>query len=107
MCVVALKMHLNKFVHTPLDPDWERLVTAQGVRAVVVQRDALETFCSIKRSQSTLDWGHTPGAHKNASHAWTCPATSQPARDFVARVPVRFAAASRKLPGPFAFSDGV
>ena len=94
-------MHLNNYVHVPLDADWKRLVTAKGVRAVVVQRDALKTFCSIDHARSTQDWGHTPAAHKNKSHA--CPATSKAARDFVTKVPERFDAASKKagISGPF------
>ena len=103
-CTVSLKMHLDTFVTTVADPDWLRLVTAKDVRAVVVQRDALENYCSIRKSTATHDWGHTPAAHmdnvgKQASWKLTskCDLSSQAARHFGATVPARFNATRTAL----------
>ena len=98
-CVVSLKMHLNNYVERVSDPDWVRLVTARDVRAVVVQRNASENYCSIRRAIASHDWGHVPAAHKhpyNASNT-PCNLSSDKARDFVATVPKRFDATRAAL----------
>ena len=64
VCTISLKMHLNSMVRTFADQDWIRLVLAEDVRAVVVERNALQVYCSIQRAKATLDWGHTPEAHR-------------------------------------------
>ncbi len=98
-CVVSLKMHLDNYVQRVSDPDWVRLVTAKDVRAVVVQRNASENYCSIRRAIASHDWGHVPATHKhpyNASNT-PCNLSSDKARDFVATVPKRFDATRAAL----------
>ena len=92
-------MHLNCFVAADADPDWLRLVTAKDVRAVVIQRDAMEAYCSIERAMATHDWGHTPAAHlpKNRNRTSRCDVSSRAARTFEATVPARFNATRTAL----------
>jgi len=87
LCVVALKIHLNQeqlsgpfVIHaseqsgneTDIDPQWKKLLTYYGTRAVIVERDEEETHCSIARAERTRDWGHTPDAHKYNFNATPC-----------------------------------
>ena len=107
-CPVSLKMHLNKYVVEAMDPDWLQLVTAEDVRAVVVEREGVDNYCSIAKAEATADWGHTPTAHKNVS--FKCDADSRSAWHFVQSMARKFnatrsalAAANRpKLEIPFA-----
>ena len=72
VCVVALKMHLNNYIASATDGPWLELVTSEHVRAIVVERDGLETYCSILRAKRTGDWGHTPQAHTSNESRLPC-----------------------------------
>ena len=77
--------------------DWARLVTGGGVRAVVVQRDALANYCSIQRARTLGDYGHTPEKHVHNASEFVCPENSKAARLFVKTVPALFNATRRVL----------
>ena len=98
--MVSLEMHLDNYVEGVTDPDWVRLVTAKDVRAVVVQRNTSETYCSIQRAMANHDWGHVPAAHKHQvtyNSSKPCNLSSDKARDFVATVPRKFDATRAAL----------
>ena len=98
VCVVALKMHLNNYIASATDGPWLELVTSEHVRAIVVERDGLETYCSILRAKRTGDWGHTPQAHTSNESRLPCVRTEASER-FVADVRARFAATRSALRG--------
>ena len=76
VCVVALKLHVNPNPlnvsaawHEGDDPTgyWGgkkkkmlELLRSPHVRTVIVQRDAVDAFCSIRRAQQSHDWHHRP-----------------------------------------------
>jgi len=68
LCIVALKAHLNVLA-IATDKSWFELVNSSLVRAVIVERDAKQLFCSIQRVKQTGDWGHTPEAHARFAEA--------------------------------------
>ena len=63
VCVVVLKMHLNNYISSATDAPWLALVTSEHTRAIIVEREGLQNYCSILSADRTHDWGHTPDAH--------------------------------------------
>uniref|UniRef100_A0A7S0J4Z1 Sulfotransferase domain-containing protein n=1 Tax=Calcidiscus leptoporus TaxID=127549 RepID=A0A7S0J4Z1_9EUKA len=90
VCVVVLKMHLNNFISSATDTPWLALVTSEHTRAIIVEREGLQNYCSILSAKTTHDWGHTPDAHNQTlSSGRPCEKTKASER-FVKNVQQRF-----------------
>ena len=101
-CAIVLKMHLNQMLHAEADPSWLRLVTSNHARAIVVERDAFTTFCSIAKVKECHDWGHTPDTHRSDTRHAKCRENfrcepSDKSRKFEDSVHGRFAATRSAL----------
>ena len=87
-CLVVLKMHLNNYIDSATDAPWLELITSPLTRAIVVQREALANFCSIRKARTRLDWGHTPQAQRSSA-SFPCAPTAA-SREFEKNVTSRF-----------------
>lgn len=96
-CLVVFKMHLDGYIEDANDGPWETLITSEDVAAIVVQRDAMENYCSMRKAIERKDWGHTPGTHADQT-PWNCRGKDEAAKkQYVTNVPKKFNATRESL----------